>query len=169
MKLPTQTLLRPLAAILCCAALAGWQAPAASAKERIIGTVDTVFKLFTRDDDIIVEAYDDPGVNGVTCYVSRARTGGIKGSLGLAEDRSDASISCHQVGPVSFPKPLPKQQDIFNERLSILFKRLHVVRMVDPDRNTLIYLTYSDKIIEGSPKNSVSAVSIDAATPIPLK
>ena len=65
------------------------------AKERVIGTVDTVFKMFTRDDDIIVEAYDDPDVEGITCYVSRARTGGIKGSLGVAEDKSEVSISCH--------------------------------------------------------------------------
>lgn len=139
------------------------------AKERVIGTVDTVFKMFTRDDDIIVEAYDDPDVEGITCYVSRARTGGIKGSLGVAEDKSEASISCHQVGPVKFSKPLPRQASVFSERLSLIFKRLHVVRMVDGPRNTLVYLTYSDKVIEGSPKNSVAAVPIDTATPIPLK
>ncbi|MDO5056006.1 MAG: CreA family protein [Lautropia sp.] len=139
------------------------------AKERVIGTVDTVFKMFTRDDDIIVEAYDDPDVQGVTCYVSRARTGGIKGSLGVAEDKSEASISCHQVGPVTFSRPLPKQTSVFSERLSLVFKRLHVVRMVDRERNTLVYLTYSDKVIDGSPKNSVAAVPIDNATPIPVK
>lgn len=139
------------------------------ARDRTIGIVDTTFKLLTRDDDIIVEAYDDPLVKGVTCYVSRARTGGIKGSLGLAEDKAEASISCQQVGPVQIEKPLKKQQDVFTERLSILFKRLRVVRMVDVDRNVLVYLTYSDKLIDGSPKNSVSAVPVDHSTPIPVK
>lgn len=164
-------LIRPLSALLALTAGATlWLSPAPTqAKERVIGTVDTVFKLLTRDDDIIVEAFDDPVAQGVTCYVSRARTGGVKGSLGLAEDKSEASISCHQVAPVSFERPLKKQESVFSERLSILFKRLHVVRMVDPDRNTLVYLTYSDKVIDGSPKNSVAAVPIDAATPIPLK
>ena len=144
-------------------------ATAQAADDRTIGIVDTTFKLLTRDDDIIVEAYDDPLVQGVTCYVSRARTGGIKGSLGLAEDKAEASISCHQVGPVKIEKPLKKKEDVFSERLSILFKRLRVVRMVDSTRNALVYLTYSDKLIDGSPKNSVSAVPIDPATPIPVK
>ena len=134
-----------------------------------IGTVDTAFKLLGRDHDIIVEAYDDPAVAGVTCYVSRARTGGIKGSLGLAEDRSEASIACRQTGPLSFPGPLRKQEEVFSERLSILFKRLRVVRMVDPARNTLVYLTYSERLVDGSPQNSVTAVPVDRATPIPLK
>lgn len=134
-----------------------------------IGTVDTAFQLLGRDHDIIVEAYDDPGVQGVTCYVSRARKGGIKGTLGLAEDRAEASIACRQVGPVSFPEPLKKQEEVFSERMSILFKRLRIVRMVDPARNTLVYLTYSDKLIDGSPQNSVTAVPVDRATPIPLR
>lgn len=144
-------------------------AGAASAAPDKIGTVDTAFKLLGRDHDIIVEAYDDPAVAGVTCYVSRARTGGIKGSLGLAEDRSEASIACRQTGPVSLPAPLRKQEEVFSERLSILFKRLRVVRMVDPARNTLVYLTYSEKLVDGSPQNSVTAVPVDRATPIPLK
>ena len=116
-----------------------------------------------------IEAYDDPGVQGVTCYVSRARIGGIKGTLGLAEDRAEASIACRQVGPISFPEPLKKQEEVFSERMSILFKRLRIVRMVDPARNTLVYLTYSDKLIDGSPQNSVTAVPVDRATAIPLR
>ena len=83
--------------------------------------------------------------------------------------RPRPSISCHQVGPVKIEKPLKKKEDVFSERLSILFKRLRVVRMVDSTRNALVYLTYSDKLIDGSPKNSVSAVPIDPATPIPVK
>lgn len=154
-----------MAALAALTLLAG----AAVAAPDKIGTVDTAFKLLGRDHDIIVEAYDDPAVAGVTCYVSRARTGGIKGSLGLAEDRSEASIACRQTGPVSFPAPLRKQEEVFSERLSILFKRLRVVRMVDPARNTLVYLTYSEKLVDGSPQNSVTAVPVDRATPIPLK
>jgi CreA protein len=105
----------------------------------------------------------------VTCYVSRAKTGGLKGAVGLAEDKSDASIACRQVGPISFVKPLPEQEEVFSERQSFLFKKLRVVRMVDKKRNTLVYLTYSDRVIEGSPKNSVTAVSVDRSTLIPMK
>ena len=138
-------------------------------KAEPIGEVDTVFKWIGPDHKIVVDAYDDPKVAGVTCYVSRAKTGGIKGAVGLAEDKSDASIACRQVGPVSFTKPLPVQEDVFDVRLSLLFKKLHVVRMVDRQRNTLVYLTYSDRVIEGSPQNSVTAVPIDRATPIPVR
>ena len=135
----------------------------------LIGAVDTVFKFIGPDHKILVEAYDDPGVAGVTCYVSRAKTGGISGGLGLAEDKSEASIACRAVGPVSFAKPLKRQEEIFTERTSLVFKRLRVVRMVDAKRNTLVYLTYSDRVIEGSPQNSVTAVSVDRATAIPLR
>ena len=133
-----------------------------------VGSVDTVFKLIGPDHKIIVEAYDDPRVSGVTCYVSRAKTGGIKGALGVAEDKSEASIACRQVGPVAIAKPLPQQEEVFSERTSLLFKRLRIVRMVDRPRNTLVYLTYSERVIEGSPQNSVSAVPVDRATVIPV-
>lgn len=143
-------------------------ATAASQAADKIGSVDTAFQWLGRDHDILVEAYEDPGVAGVTCYVSRARKGGIKGTLGLAEDRAEASIACRQTGPLSFAKPLRQQQEIFSERISLLFKRLRVVRMVDPARNTLVYLSYSDKLIDGSPQNSITAVPVDRVTPIPL-
>jgi CreA protein len=142
---------------------------ASAARAEPVGEVDTVFKLIGPDHKIVVDAYDDPKVAGVTCYVSRAKTGGIKGAVGLAEDKAEASIACRQVGPISFAKPLPEQEEIFNERLSILFKKLRVVRMVDKKRNTLVYLTYSDRVIEGSPKNSVTAVAVDRSTAIPVK
>ena len=142
---------------------------ALAARAEPVGEVDTVFKLIGPDHKIVVDAYDDPQVAGVTCYVSRAKTGGIKGAVGLAEDKAEASIACRQVGPISFVKPLPMQQEIFNERLSILFKKLRVVRMIDKKRNTLVYLTYSDRVIEGSPQNSITAVPVDRATMIPLK
>lgn len=147
-------------------ALAATAVPALAQK---VGEVDTAFKLLGPDHKIVVDAYDDPKVKGVTCYVARARTGGIKGAIGLAEDKADASIACRQVGSVSFSGPVKQQEEIFSERQSILFKRLRVVRMVDPARNALIYLSYSDKLIEGSPKNSVTVVPIDRATAIPLK
>jgi len=148
--------------------LLGALAASAAAAEQV-GEVDTVFKLIGPDHKIVVEAYDDPKVNGVTCYVSRAKTGGVSGALGLAEDKAEASIACRQVGPVSFTEPLKKRDEIFSERQSIMFKRLRVVRMVDAKRNTLIYLSYSDRLIEGSPQNSVTAVPVDRATVIPVK
>lgn len=134
-----------------------------------IGEVDTVFKWIGPDHKIVVDAHDDPKVSGVTCYVARAKTGGIKGGLGLAEDKSEASIACRQVGPIAFAQPLPAQEEVFNERISLVFKKLRIVRMVDKARNTLVYLTYSDRVIEGSPQNSVTAVPVDRATPIPVK
>ena len=139
------------------------------ARAEPIGSVDTVFKLIGPDHKIVVDAHDDPQVKGVTCYVSRATTGGIKGAVGLAEDKAEASISCRQVGPISFDKPLPVQAEMFSERISLVFKKLRVVRMVDKKRNTLVYLTYSDRVIEGSPQNSVAAVPVDRAMPIPVK
>ena len=130
-----------------------------------VGEVVTSFHL-TGSDTISIESYDDPLVPGVTCYVSRAVAGGIKGTLGLAEDRTEASIACRQVGPMSFPKPLPKQGDVFTERMSVLFKKLHVLRVVDPARNVLVYMTYSDKLVDGSAKNSLTAVPVPRETPI---
>ena len=144
--------------------------PFANAIGEEIGSVDTVFKFVGPDHKIVVDAYDDPKVSGVTCYVSRAKTGGIKGAIGLAEDKAEASIACRQTGVIGFAgKPLDKQEDMFSERISLIFKKLKVVRMVDSKRNTLVYLTYSDRVIEGSPQNSVTAVPVPLATPIPLK
>lgn len=135
-----------------------------------IGEVSTEFHVLGKNDRIVVEAYDDPKVKGVTCYVSRARTGGVKGSVGIAEDKSEASIACRQVGDtITFSEKLPAKEDAFTERLSIVFKQLHVVRMVDLARNALIYMTYSDRLIEGSPKNSVTAIAIARSNPIPMK
>lgn len=144
-----------------------WSAASLHAEE--IGSVDTVFKFIGPDHKIVVEAFDDPGVEGVTCYISRARTGGLKGAFGVAEDKSEASIACRQVGPIAIPKPIRQQEEIFSERISLVFKRLRIVRMVDTSRHALVYLTYSDRVIEGSPQNSVTAVPVDRATPIPVR
>ena len=142
---------------------------AALARAEPIGDVDTAFQWIGPDHKIVVEAYDDPKVQGVTCYVSRAKTGGVKGALGLAVDKAEASIACRQVGPVAIKQALPQQEEVFSERLSLLFKRLRIVRMVDRTRNTLVYLTYSDRLIDGSPQNAVTAVAVDRGTPIPLR
>ena len=159
--------MRPLD--LCATTLATLVLCACGARAEQVGAVDTVFKFIGPDHKIVVDAYDDPQVGGVTCYVSRAKTGGIKGGLGLAEDKSEASISCHQTGPIQIIRPLRQQEEVFSERTSLLFKRLRVVRMVDAPRNTLIYMTYSDRVIEGSPQNSVTAVPVARGTPIPVK
>ena len=134
-----------------------------------VGHVDTAFKLIGRNHQVVVEAFDDPSVRGVSCYVSRARTGGLKGTFGLAEDTADASVACRQVGDISFSGPLREQEEVFSQSASILFKKVRIVRMVDPRRNTLVYLVYSDKLIEGSPQNSVTAVPVPASLPIPLR
>jgi CreA protein len=133
-----------------------------------VGEVSTVFKLVGPNHKIVVDAYDDPKVDGVACYLSRARTGGIKGALGVAEDKAEASVACRQVGEIRFKGNLPQQEEVFNERASIMFKRVRVVRMVDAKRNALVYLVYSDRVIEGSPQNSVTAVPLPAGTTVPL-
>ncbi|MCY1538083.1 CreA protein [compost metagenome] len=125
-----------------------------------IGSVSTVFKWVGPNDRIVVEAFDDPGVEGVTCYLSRAKTGGVKGGLGLAEDRAEASIACRQVGPIRFKGELKDGEEVFKERTSLVFKTMQVVRFFDRKRNSLVYLVYSDRVIEGSPQNAVTAIPI---------
>ncbi|MCP2231956.1 MULTISPECIES: protein CreA [Erwinia] len=135
-----------------------------AAQAEQVGSVDTVFKIFGPDHKIVVEAFDDPDVKNVTCYISRAKTGGIKGGLGLAEDTSDAAISCQQVGPVEISDKIAKGKAegevVFRQRTSLIFKKLQVVRFYDRKRNALVYLSYSDKVVDGSPKNALSAVPI---------
>lgn len=147
----------------------GFSLLAATASSEQIGSVDTVFKWVGPDHKVVVEAYDDPKVQGVTCYVSRAKTGGISGAVGVAEDKAEASIECVQTGAIAFTGELKQQEEVFTERLSLMFKKLRVVRMVDSKRNTLVYLTYSDKLIEGSPRNGVTAMPVDRAVTIPLR
>ncbi len=132
----------------------------ASAEE--IGDVTTTFKLLGANHKIVIEAFDDPDVPGVACHVSRAKTGGMKGAVGLAEDPSEASIACRQIGPIDMSKlaKLKNGDVVFKENLSLVFKTLQVVRFYDKTRNVLVYLAYSDKVIEGSPKNSISSVPV---------
>lgn len=135
-----------------------------SAQAEQVGSVDTVFKLFGPDHKIVVEAFDDPDVKNVTCYISRAKTGGIKGGLGLAEDTADAAISCQQVGAITLNDKIKNGKAegavVFQKRTSLVFKKLQVVRFYDATRNALIYLSYSDRVVDGSPKNALSAVPI---------
>lgn len=125
-----------------------------------IGSVDTKFNLLSPDDSIKIEVFEDPEIEGVACYLSRAQKGGYRGAAGIAEDTSDASIDCRQVGPIRIAATLDSGEEVFNERRSLVFKRLRVVRFCDTPRNTIVYLVYSERVIEGSPNNSVSAVPI---------
>lgn len=125
-----------------------------------IGSVSTVFKMLGPNDKIVVEAFDDPKVDGVTCYLSRAKKGGISGGLGVAEDTSDASIACRRVGPIAIRKAFKDGETVFQKDTSLLFKTMQVVRFHDTKRDVLIYLVYSDRIIEGSPKNAISVVPV---------
>ncbi len=129
-----------------------------------IGSVSTKFKMLGANDKIVVEAFDDPDIRGATCYLSRAKTGGVKGVVGIAEDTSDASIACRQTGPIALSNEIKSGDadgdEVFKKSTSFLFKSLQVVRFYDRKRNVLVYLTYSDRIIEGSPKNSISTIPI---------
>ncbi len=124
------------------------------------GQVSTRFRWLGPNDRIVVDGFDDPKVQGVACHISRAVTGGVKGELGFAEDTSDASIACRQVGPIRFKGEIKDGESVFDERRSLVFKRLHVVRFYDRARNVLVYVSYSDRVIEGSPKNSISSVPV---------
>ena len=128
-----------------------------------LGAVSTVHKWLSPDDKIVIEAFDDPKVPGVACHLSRAKTGGFKGAIGVAEDTSDASIACRQVGPIDVNLAQLKKGDgdkVFSERTSLLFKTMQVVRFTDVKRSVIVYLVYSDKVVEGSPKNAISSVPV---------
>ncbi|MBK5968102.1 MULTISPECIES: CreA family protein [Thiorhodovibrio] len=137
--------------------------PSSAWAERV-GEVSTKFKLVGPNDKIVIEVFQDPDVPGVACYLSRADTGGVSGAVGLAEDTSDSSLACRQVGPVQLPEDIANGKrdgdEVFKKRTSLLTKTMQVVRFYDAPRNTLVYLSYSDRIIEGSPKNSTSVVVI---------
>jgi CreA protein len=129
-----------------------------------IGAVGYRFKWLGPNDKIVVEAFDDPDVAGVTCYMSRARTGGLKGAVGVAEDPGEASIACRQVAPIDTAKlqNLRSPHEVFSERASLIFKTTQVVRFWDAKRQALVYLVYTDRIIEGSPRNAISVVPVGA-------
>ena len=132
-----------------------------------IGSVNYRFKWLGPSDKIAVEAFDDPAVSGVTCYLSRAETGGLKGMVGLAENPSKASIACRQIGPIDpgILESIKGEEEVFSARASAIFKTTQVVRFVDRKRGALVYLTYSDRIVEGSPDNSISVVPVRIPAP----
>jgi len=130
----------------------------ASAEE--IGCATTAWKLIGANHRVCIYAYDDPKVPGITCHISQARTGGVKGSFGLAEDPSQFSLACRQVGPITLPANLPDEDVAFSENTSLIFKETKITRFVDRKRNVLVYLAISRKIIEGAPANAISSVPI---------
>ena len=125
-----------------------------------VGCVTTAWKLIGANHKICVDAFRDPRVSGVTCHVSQARTGGVSGSLGLAQDPSQFSLACRQTGPIALPAKLPKEEIVFTEDTSILFKETRILRMWDEANRTLVYLAISRKLIEGAPANSISTVPV---------
>lgn len=131
-----------------------------AARAEEVGCVSTAFKLLGPNDKVCIDSFKDPKVDGVVCHVSRARTGGLSGAVGLAEDTSDASVACRQVGPIVIRGDLKPGEEVFKESRSWLFKKLQVVRFHDKPNNTLVYLTYSDKLIDGSPANAISTVPV---------
>lgn len=129
---------------------------------RDVGAVSTAFKLIGPNHKIIVSAFDDPKISGITCYVARPRTGGLKGAVGLAEDPSLASVSCVQTGPVAYKEKIrsgEKGEEVFDESRSIIFKSLSINRILDEANGSLIYVARTTRIIEGSPSTSVSVVA----------
>ena len=126
-----------------------------------VGCVSTDIRMLgVANDKICIASFKDPEVEGVVCHISRAETGGMKGAVGVAEDPSEASVSCRQTGPVTIKGDLKDGEKVFKESRSFWFKTLQVVRFYDKPNNTLIYLSYSDKIVDGSPKNTISTVPI---------
>jgi CreA protein len=145
----------------------GTAATAAHSEE--IGAVSTVWKMLGPDHKIVVEAFDDPDIPNVSCWISRAKTGGIKGAVGIAEDPSYGSVACRQRGPIDLSPELRERlvdetedggEKVFKTRTSVIFKTLQVSRMYDAKRNTLVYLVWSDKVIEGSPRSGISVIAI---------
>jgi len=135
--------------------------PARSADEPdLIFRRSTVFKLLSPNDKLATYGIDDPEVEGVACHFTVPEKGGIKGWLGLAEEVSDISLACRQIGPIRFKEKLGQGDDMFRRRRSMFFKKMQIVRGCDAKRNVLVYMVYSDKLIEGSPKNSTSTVPI---------
>ena len=145
---------------LLCASL--WPAvPAYAADEPdLIFRRSTVFKWLSPNDKLATYGLDDPEVEGVACHFTIPERGGYKGWLGLAEEVSDISLACRQIGPIRFKAKSEQGEDMFRQRRSLFFKKMQIVRGCDAKRNVLVYMVYSDRLIEGSPKNSTSSVPI---------
>jgi CreA protein len=147
--------------LLLLAMLAYTSSPVLAADEPdLIFRRSTVFKLLSPNDKLATYGIDDPEVEGVACHFTVPERGGVKGWLGLAEEVSDISLACRQIGPIHFKNKLEQGDDMFRQRRSLFFKKMQIVRGCDAKRNVLVYMVYSDKLIEGSPKNSTSSVPI---------
>lgn len=147
---------RPLP-LLAASLLIGLAAPAMA---ETVGCVTTAWKLIGANHKVCVEAFADPKIAGVTCHVSQAKTGGVSGTLGLAQDPSQFSLACRQTGPITLPARMPEEEEVFSEDTSLLFKETRVIRLWDAAHRTLVYLAISRKLIEGAPANSISTVPV---------
>ena len=139
------------------ATLALFAAPSWAEK---IGCVTTEWKLLGANHKVCVESFHDPKIPGVTCHVSQARTGGVSGSLGMAQDPSQFSLACRQTGPITLPEKMPKEASVFTQDTSMFFKETKVTRLWDEANRTLVYLAISRKLIDGAPANSISTVPV---------
>ena len=135
-------------------------APAAAEEPDLVFRKSTVWKLLTPDDKLAVYGIDDPDVEGVACHFTVPERGGVKGMFGIAEQTSDVSLACRQVGPIKFKRQVAQGDEMFRERRSLFFKKMQIVRGCDAKRNVLVYMVYTDKLIDGSPKNSTSSVPL---------
>jgi CreA protein len=161
LRLTGSPVIRPALAVLALVVLALAAVPARAADEPdLIFRRSTVFKLLSPNDKLATYGLDDPEVEGVACHFTAPEKGGYKGWLGLAEEVSDISLSCRQIGPIRFKDRLEQADDMFRQRRSLFFKKMQIVRGCDAKRNVLVYMVYSDRVIEGSPKNSTSSVPI---------
>lgn len=148
------------AALLAFACLAGSALAQEADDPELIFQKTTVWRMLSPDAKLSTYAIDDPGVEGVACYFTVPEIGGWSGWAGWAEERSETSISCRQVGPVTFKAKFEQGEEIYRQRRSLFFKKMQIVRGCDVKRNVLVYLTYTDRLIEGSPQNSNSSVPI---------
>ena len=149
--------MRVLAAVLLSLLLVG---VARAEEPDLIFKKSTVFKLLTPDHKLATYGIDDPLVEGVACHFTVPERGGLKGWIGVAEEVSDISLACRQIGPIKFKEKFSQGEEVFRKRRSLFFKKMQIVRGCDAKRNVLVYVVYSDKLIEGSPKNSTSTVPI---------
>ena len=152
--------MRIVACALAAIVLSRFALPAFAQEPDRVFSKSTVWRPLTPDDKLVVYGLDDPLVDGVACHYTAPERGGIKGTFGVAEEVSDISLACRQVGPVRFKEKFEQGDVVFSERRSLIFKRMRIVRGCDAKRNTLVYMVYSDRPIEGSPKNSTSSVPI---------
>jgi CreA protein len=158
---PWEGFLRQLFALLVVALIALSAVPSFAAEQPdLIFRRSTVFKWLTPNDKLATYGLDDPGVEGVACHFTVPERGGVKGWLGVAEEVSDISLACSQIGPIKIKEKFSQGEDVFRQRRSLFFKKMQIVRGCDVKRNVLVYMVYSDRIIEGSPKNSTSTVPI---------